>query len=225
MTHSNNSRVAILAGASGLVGRELQQLLRENSAYVAVHSLVRRVSSTAATDPKLHELVVSFDNLPQLPASDDVFIALGTTIKVAGSEAAFRRVDYDYVLAVARAGRASGARRLGIVSALGADAKSRVFYNRVKGEVEDAVSTLGYESVVIAQPSLLLGDREALGQPTRGGEVWARRLLGPLSRFIPASFRPVQARAVAAVLCSAMLRGTPGTIVVPSRDMHVAASL
>lgn len=224
MTNSPTTRVAILAGASGLVGRELQQLLRENSAYAAVHSLVRRVSATAAPDQKLHELVVSFDDLPQLPACDDVFIALGTTIKVAGSEAAFRRVDYDYVLAVARAGRASGAKRLGIVSALGANAKSRVFYNRVKGELQEAVGTLGYESVVIAQPSLLLGDREALGQPTRGGEVWARRLLGPVSNLIPASFRPVQARAVAAALCSAVLRGTPGTTVVPSRDMHGTAS-
>jgi len=220
MTNSSTTRVAILAGASGLVGRELQQLLRENSAYVAVHSLVRRVTATATPSPKVYELVVSFDDLPRLPACDDVFIALGTTIKVAGSEAAFRRVDYDYVLAVARAGRASGATRLGIVSALGADAKSRVFYNRVKGEMQEAVVTLGYESVVIAQPSLLLGDRESLGQPTRGGEVWAQRLLGPVVGLIPASFRPVRARDVAAALLSATQRATPGTTIVPSRDMH-----
>src|SRR6185295_248901 len=129
--------------------------------------------------PKLVMHVVSFDQLSSLPAVDDVFIALGTTIKVAGSEAAFRRVDYDYVVAVARAARAAGARRLGIVSALGADAKARVFYNRVKGEMQLAVAELGYDSVVIAQPSLLVGDREALGQPARGGEIWARRLLEP----------------------------------------------
>lgn len=220
MTNSSTTRVAILAGASGLVGRELLQLLRENSAYVAVHSLVRRVTTTATPSPKLHELVVSFDDLPRLPACDDVFIALGTTIKVAGSEAAFRRVDYDYVLAVARAGRAAGATRLGIVSALGADAKSRVFYNRVKGEMQEAVVTLGYECVVIAQPSLLLGDRESLGQPTRGGEVWAQRLLGPITGLIPASFRPVRARNVAAALLSATQQCTPGTTLVPSRDMH-----
>jgi uncharacterized protein YbjT (DUF2867 family) len=219
MTNST-PKVAVLAGASGLVGRELQQLLCENSAYAAVYSLVRRVTAAAAPSAKLHQQVVNFDDLPQLPACDDVFIALGTTIKVAGSEAAFRRVDYDYVLAVARAGRAVGATRLGIVSALGADAKSRVFYNRVKGEMQDAASALGYESVVFAQPSLLLGDREALGQPTRGGEVWAQRLLGPVVGLIPASFRPVRARNVAAALLQALLRGAQGTTVVPSRRMH-----
>jgi uncharacterized protein YbjT (DUF2867 family) len=217
---NSTPKVAVLAGASGLVGRELQQLLCENSAYAAVHSLVRRVTAAAAPSPKLHQLVVNFDDLPQLPACDDVFIALGTTIKVAGSEAAFRRVDYDYVLAVARAGRAVGATRLGVVSALGADAKSRIFYNRVKGEMQDALSNLGYESVVIAQPSLLLGDRKALGQPTRGGEVWAQRLLGPVVGLVPASFRPVRARAVAAALLQAVLRSAPGTTIVPSRDMH-----
>jgi uncharacterized protein YbjT (DUF2867 family) len=216
---SRVARVATIAGAGGLVGRELLQLLLASPEYELVHSLLRRAGAGSAS-PKLRELVVSFDDLPALPACDDVFIALGTTIKVAGSEAAFRRVDYDYVVAVAAAGRKAGATRLGIVSALGADAQSRVFYNRVKGEMEQAVSRLGYESVVLAQPSLLMGDREALGQPTRAGEVWARRLLGPVAGLIPASFRPVSARNVAASLVAAMLRSAPGTTVVPSRDMH-----
>jgi len=220
---SEPAKVAVLAGASGLVGRELQQLLCENSAYAAVHSLVRRVTASTAASPKLHELLVDFGELPQLPACDDVFIALGTTIARAGSEAAFRRVDFDYVLAVARAGRASGATRLGVVSALGADAKSRVFYNRVKGEMQGAVSSLGYESVVIAQPSLLLGDRESLGQPTRRGEVFAQRLLGPVMGLIPLSFRPVRARHVAQALLEATLHSAPGTTLVASRNLHVAA--
>ncbi len=213
----------MLAGAGGLVGRELQQLLVASSHYSAVYSLLRRASVGATTSAKLRELVVSFDDLPVLPACEDVFVALGTTIKVAGSEAAFRRVDHDYVVAVARAARAAGATRLGIVSALGADPNSRVFYNRVKGEVQDTVVNLGYESVVIAQPSLLIGDREALGQPTRAGEVWARRLLGPVAALIPAGIRPVSARDVAQTLLSATLAAAPGTTIVPSRDMHVAA--
>ncbi len=217
---TSSSRVAILAGAGGLVGRELLQLLLASSHYVSVHSLVRRPSAAAPSNSKLHELLVSFDGLPALPACNDVYIALGTTIKVAGSEQAFRRVDYDYVVAVASAGRAAGASRLGIVSALGADPKSRVFYNRVKGEMQDAVVKLGYESVVIAQPSLLVGDREALGQPTRAGEVWARRLLGPVAGLIPAGIRPVSASDVAAALLVATLRCAPGTTLVPSRDMH-----
>jgi len=104
------------------------------------------------------------------PAVDDVFIALGTTIKVAGSREAFRAVDFDAVVAVARAARAAGATRLGVVSAMGADSRSPVFYNRVKGEMEDAVQGLGFETVVIARPSLLAGDRTALKQAPRPGE-------------------------------------------------------
>ena len=219
------SRVAVLAGAGGLVGRELLQLLMASPTYSAVHCLRRRATpdASAAAGQKLHEIVVSFEALPQLPACDDVFIALGTTIKLAGSEAAFRRVDHDYVLAVARAGRHAGATRLGVVSALGADVKSRVFYNRVKGEMQSGISALGYESVIIAQPSLLMGDREALGQPARAGEVWARRLLGPVAGLIPASFRPVSAHDVARALLGATLVAGPGTTIVPSRDMHTVA--
>lgn len=140
-----------------------------------------------------------------------------------GFRSAFGRVDYDYVLAVARAGRQAGATRLGVVSALGADAKSRVFYNRVKGEMQDALGALDYESVIIAQPSLLMGDREALGQPTRAGEVWARRLLGPVAGLIPASFRPVSAHDVARALLRATLVASTGITIVPSRDMHATA--
>jgi uncharacterized protein YbjT (DUF2867 family) len=220
---AEKTRVALLAGASGLVGRQLLGLLSQSPRYRAVHSLVRRATPALAQNGKLHELVVGFDALPTLPHCDDVYIALGTTIKVAGSEAAFRRVDYDYVLGVAEAGRAAGATRLGVVSALGADATSRVFYNRVKGEMEQSVLALGYESVVIARPSLLLGDREALGQPTRAGEVWASRLLGPVSGLIPSSFRPVSAHDVAATLLARVLEGARGNHFVASRELHVRA--
>ena len=213
-------RTAVLAGASGLVGRELAQLLSESPAYGAVHSLVRRATVDVAKPAKLIEHIVSFEQLPALPPCDDVYIALGTTIKAAGSQEAFRRVDHDYVVAVARAGRAAGAQRLAVVSALGADAKSRVFYNRVKGEMQQAVATLGYASVIIVQPSLLVGDREALGQPTRVAEVWARRLLSPVSALIPLGFRPVLARDVARSLISATLVAAPDTSVIPSRDLH-----
>ncbi len=99
---------------------------------------------------------------------------------------------------------------MAVVSALGADAKSRVFYNRVKGEMQVAIAQIGYESVVIAQPSLLLGDRAALGQPARSGEIWAARLLGPLGRIVPKAVRPIPARAVASALLAAILEAKPG---------------
>jgi uncharacterized protein YbjT (DUF2867 family) len=213
-------QIALLAGATGLVGRELASQLSASDDYATVHVLLRRDVPELAALPKIVAHVVSFEQLPTLPAVDDVYIALGTTIKVAGSQEAFRRVDYDYVVAVARAGRAAGARRLGVVSALGADAKSSVFYNRVKGEMQATVAELGYESVVFAQPSLLMGDRESLGQPTRGAEVWAQRLLEPISWLVPARVRPVRASGVATALVRGVRAAPAGVSFIENRAMH-----
>jgi len=217
------TRTVLLAGASGLVGKELLRLLIEDATCGAVHSLVRKPSGSVRAS-KVTEHVVNFEQLPPLPRCDDVLIALGTTIKVAGSQEAFRRVDYDYVLAAARAGLSAGAKRLGVVSALGADAKSRVFYNRVKGEMQDAVAQLGYESLVIAQPSLLIGDRASLGQPTRRGEVIAARLFGPVMGLVPRGIRPIEASAVALALVDALLAGTPGLRLLSSAKMQAHAA-
>jgi uncharacterized protein YbjT (DUF2867 family) len=107
-----------------------------------------------------------------------------------------------------------------VVSALGADAQSRVFYNRVKGEMQQAVAQLGYESVVIAQPSLLSGDRAALGQPTRAGEEWAMRLLRPVMGLVPSGVRPIEAETVARALLNATLAGRPGVHILSSREMQ-----
>lgn len=211
---------ALLAGATGLVGRELAQQITSGHAYQTLHLLLRRSTPELEALPGAQSLLVDFQALPVLPPVDDVFIALGTTMKVAGSESAFRRIDYDYVVAVARAGRSAGASRLGIVSALGADPASRVFYNRVKGEAERDVLALGYTSVVIVQPSLLLGDREVLGQAARSAEVWAKRLLGPISALIPAQVRPVQAADVARSLLLGVEHAAPGITRIASRDIH-----
>lgn len=214
-------RTALVAGATGLVGRALMPLLEAGDAYAYVHVLVRRPVTGIEANPKVAFHTVDFAHLPQpFPAADDVYIALGTTIKVAGSQAAFRRVDFDHVVDTARAARAAGARRLGVVSALGADARSAVFYNRVKGEMQDAIRTLGYESVVFAQPSLLIGDRSALGQPRRTGEVWVTRMLNPWMGLVPRSVRPIAAGAVAQALLAAMLEGTPGVRLLSSSDMQ-----
>ena len=158
----------LLAGASGLVGRELLRLLLQDERNAAMHLLLRRALPGLPRDDRLVvHAGIDFAALPALPALDDAFIALGTTIKVAGSQQAFRAVDFDAVVNTARAARKAGAKRVAIVSALGADAKSAVFYNRVKGEMQDAVAAIGFETVLFAQPSLLVGDRATLGQPTR----------------------------------------------------------
>jgi uncharacterized protein YbjT (DUF2867 family) len=215
------ARIALLAGATGLVGRELLRLLLACPSYARVHVLLRRAVPGLGAHPRLVAHQVDFARLPEaFPRVGDAYIALGTTIKVAGSPEAFRRVDLDFVVNTARAARAAGATRLAVVSALGADAASRAFYIRVKGEMQEAVTQLGYASVVIAQPSLLLGDRVALGQPARSGEAWAVRLLGPLAPLVPAGVRPIPARAVAAALLAAMLDARPGVRLLASRAMQ-----
>lgn len=207
-------RRALVAGATGLIGRELMQLLAQDPACSALHVLSRRPLTLAA--PRAQVLVVDYATLAALPAVDDVYIALGTTIKVAGSQAAFHAVDFDAVLAVARLARESGATRLGVVSAMGADARSRLFYNRVKGEMESAVQQLGYASVTIARPSFLAGDRASLGQPPRFGEGAALAAFHVLAPVIPARLRAIRADVVARALHRQLRSGAPGVQVLLS---------
>ena len=217
------SRTALLAGATGLIGRALLTRLLAAAEYQRVIVLVRRAASDIAAHAKLAVRTVDFANLPApFPAVDDVYIALGTTIKTAGSQEAFRQVDFDYVVGVAGAARAAGATRLAVVSALGANAHSHVFYNRVKGEMQQAIAGLDYQTLVIAQPSLLVGDRGALGQPVRNAEVLVARLLRPVMGFVPKGVRPIAAGDVAAAMLKATLAGQPGTRILGSGLMQGA---
>ena len=214
------SRSVLVAGATGLVGRELVARLVADPGVAAVHALLRRPPEREV--PKLQAHVVDFAQLPALPRVDEVYLALGTTIRVAGSREAFRAVDFDASLAVARAAQAAGARRIGLVSAMGADSTSRVFYSRVKGELEDALARLPLDALVIARPSLLLGDRDALGQPRRFGERMAARLDRWLRPWIPAPYRAIAADDVAAALVAAVPQAT-GLRVLASAQMQGAA--
>lgn len=210
-------RTVLLAGASGLVGRELLAGLLADASVGAVHTLGRRALDM--TDPKLTHHIVDFKALPPLPRVDEVYLALGTTIKVAGSREAFRAVDYDANLAVAKSALAAGARRAGLVSAMGADARSSIFYSRVKGELEQSLATLGFDALVIARPSMLAGDRTSLGQPERGGEKLALRFTNALRPLIPANYRSIAARDVARTLLSELPRAH-GVRVLPSGEMQ-----
>jgi uncharacterized protein YbjT (DUF2867 family) len=198
----NRTRTVIIAGATGLVGNEILKSLMSDETVAAVRSLARR--APAIQHPKLTAHIVDFAALPTLPPADEVYLALGTTIKVAGSQAAFRAVDYDANLAVAAAALAAGARRAGLVSAMGADANSKAFYGRVKGELENALVQMPFEGLVIARPSLLVGNREVVGQPTRRGEQWGLALGNALGFLIPANYKPIEAAAVARALLSAV---------------------
>ena len=206
-----------------MVGRALLSLLLNGESYHRVTVVARGPMRGIDAHPKLDWTTVDFGRLPEpfpVVFVDDVYIALGTTIRAAGSEAAFRRVDFDHVVGIARAARAAGATRLAVVSALGADSASRVFYNRVKGDMQAAVAGLGYASVAIAQPSLLMGDRAALGQPVRTGEMLAARLLRPVMGLVPKGIRPIAAGAVAAALLRATLAGQPGVRLLTSAQMQ-----
>lgn len=194
----------LVAGGSGLVGAHCVRRLSADARVTQVTCLQRRAG--AAHDARRREVVVDFAQLQAVPESvfvaDAALCALGSTIRVAGSQAAFRRVDHDYVLAFAQRARAAGVTRFGLVSALGAEPRSAVFYNRVKGEIEAAVMALGFASLTLVRPSLLLGERAEF----RLGE----RLMAPLGRPLPRRWRAVAGDAVAAALVEALLAGRPG---------------
>lgn len=200
-----STRIALVAGATGLVGRECLRHLAKETDVKEVRALVRKPLPTDIRALGVRECRVDFDHLDEHTEwfqVDWVFCALGTTIRQAGSRQAFRRVDFDYALGVAKAARMAGAQHFLLVSAVGADARSRIFYNLVKGELEEAVRQLGYPSLTIARPSLLLGDRS----PPRFGEEFAKRL----SWLFPPRWKPVQAGQVASALVRAAQADIPG---------------
>ena len=208
---------ALLAGATGLVGRECLRLLARDERVAEVRALVRRALPPDSLGPRVRECRTDFDRLGDHPdwfQVDRVFCALGTTIRQAGSQEAFRRVDYEYPLAVAKAARARGASHFLLVSALGASSRSGVFYNRVKGELEEAVQALGYPSVTIARPSMLAGHR----QEPRFGEEVAKRI----GWLIPARWRPVQASQVALALVKAAHENAPGVRILENAALRAA---
>ena len=213
-----STRVALAAGATGLVGQAILALLLADKHYRAVHVVGRR--APLVQHPHLVSHISASLTDWACPVVDDVFIALGTTIKVAGSKSAFKSIDLDAVLAIASAAKAVGATRLAVVSAMGASPASGVFYNRVKGEMETAVSQLGFETVVIARPSLLAGDRGALMQPERLAEKLSLLVFKLLKPLIPANYQAVNASGVAHAMVSTLQTAGAGRHVLLSGDLQ-----
>jgi len=201
------------------VGSHLVAALLADPRYDVVHVLVRR--AIASTNAKLREHVVDFARLASFswPTVDDVYSCLGTTIGAAGSQAAFRAVDHDYPLAAARGTLAAGARQYLFVSAVGADARSSVFYSRVKGDLEAAIAVLPFHAAIAFRPSLLAGDRAV----HRLGERIALAVLQPLGGLVPGKYRPVAASAVARAMVDYAGRGLAGFHVVPSDAIRAFA--
>jgi uncharacterized protein YbjT (DUF2867 family) len=206
---------ALIAGATGLVGNELLQQLIRGRQYHTISILSRHEVETSSK--RVETIIVDYDALndEQIPEVDDVFCCLGTTMNKAGSKDAFRRVDYDYPLRVAEITRRKGAQQYLLVSAMGANDSSYIFYNRVKGEVEAAIARLDFEAFHVFRPSMLLGERtetrigEQIGQVVMQGV--APLMVGGLKKY-----QAISAETVAEAMVHVARKELSGTYVFES---------
>ena len=207
---------AWLAGGSGLVGGELLRLLVADDRFTSISSVGRR--TLPVTSAKVAQRTVDFADpitFDGLAAPDVAFSCLGTTIKKAGSPAAFRAVDHDAVIAFAKAARQAGAKVFVHVSSLGAKASSRQLYTSVKGEVEAELATLGFDSVYALRPSILDGDREESRPLERVGLAFARALSPVLGKY-----KPTAALAVAVAMIAKAIAPAPGAHVIDAGEIR-----
>ncbi len=188
-------KTALVVGATGLIGKHLTIKLLESNFYSKVKVLVRK--SLDINHPNLEQIIVDFDNLDTSKIiADDVFCCLGTTMKKAGSKPAFYKVDFIYPLEVAKAALVNGAKQYLIVTAMGADEKSMIYYNRVKGEIEKALTNLHYPTLLIFRPSMLIGKRDEPRLGEKIGEV----LMKALSFLIPEKYKAIEGEKVATAM-------------------------
>ncbi|MEZ5081943.1 MAG: oxidoreductase [Bacteroidales bacterium] len=190
-------KTALIAGATGLVGSELLQQLMKDNEYSQIHVLVRNPIDVKSKKIIVHQ--INFDELESVEINekiDHVFCTLGTTIKKAKTKENFRKVDYDYVLALGRKAKEWNSEKFLMVSSLGANATSAIFYSRVKGEIENALKELGLPHLFIFRPSLLMGNRKE----QRAGEktaVAVYKIINPLFVGKLRKYKGIQARQVA----------------------------
>src|SRR4051794_17093723 len=205
-------RTALIAGATGLVGGHVLRLLLADETWDRGVSVGRR--EVDVQDPKLEQLTAVLPQTGEPPPADDVFCALGTTIKQAGSQDAFRAIDHDAVVALATAAKQSGAASFLHVTAMGAKAGSRVFYNRVKGETEHDVTAVGIATTVAFRPSIIDGDRVE-SRPGEHVSLAVMRALAP----VLGPFRPTKATDIAAAMVHTAKAPTAGKTVVSAREI------
>jgi uncharacterized protein YbjT (DUF2867 family) len=222
---STTPKVALIAGASGLVGGYALTALLGAPDYSRVWALTRR--PIGREHPRLANRTVVFERMAdQLKGLvvNDAFCAIGTTIADAGSEEAFRAADVNAVLLFARAARAAGATRFVVVSSIGADSNSKKFYLRTKGEMEEAVADIGFTSVDILQPSLLLGPRKTLRPLEITGRIFAP-LINPLLTGNREPYRAISAETVGRAMLGAARAGRRGVYRYTYVDLRKLAEL
>ena len=204
-------KTVLLVGASGLVGSHVLTRLLAEPRVAGVIAPVRR--PLARADARLQAPLVDFDALPDTPSIwsvEAVICTLGTTMAQAGSREAFRRVDFEYPLRIAERARQHGAMAFALTSAMGADARSGFFYNRVKGELEAALRAQGWPSLTFVRPGLIAGERSG----RRPAEHLAGRVLVALGPILPRRFRVSPAPRIADALVDHALAATPGVRIV-----------
>lgn len=205
----------LIAGSTGLVGRHVLARALED---VRINRVVAPTRRALSPHPKLVNPVLDMSALParaQWWGVDSVVCTLGTTRANAGSDAAFRAIDFDLQLAIARHTFAHGARRFALTSSMGADPDSRFLYLRTKGELENAVSQLDWYSLTIIRPGAILGEREE----ARAGEAITATALRILAPVLPKKYRGNQAQDIAALLFASAVDGTPGQHILKSGDI------
>lgn len=207
-------KTAIIVGATGLVGKELCKQLLADERYDKVKLLVRK--SQTVTHPKIEEVIIDFNDLKALNITgDELYCCLGTTIKTAGSKEAFYKVDFEYVVQIAKKALNGGVKQVVVVSAMGANKNSSVFYNKVKGEMEEAVSQLGFQTCVIVRPSMLLGNRTEF----RLAELIGKKVMTVLSFLIPAKYKAIHDYQVANAMIYNCNNSQQGLLIVENQDM------
>ncbi len=181
-------KIALIAGASGLVGSYCLDYLLQSDRYEKVICVTRR--AIANSSPKLHQVIADINNLAEKLKdikADDVYCCIGTTIKKAGSKEAFKMVDFTYVKILAEQTKFKGATSFAVVSSIGANAASSNFYLRTKGEMENAVKACGFAKTIILRPSMLLGTRKEFRLGEEIGKVFMKALsflfIGKLKRY------------------------------------------
>ena len=192
-----STRKALIVGSTGLIGSYCLQTLLNDPAYPEVTAIIRKPILT--THRKLKTVITDFTDLEKDLSNiqvDDVFCCLGTTIKKAGSQDAFKQIDFSLVVSIAEIMRRKGAEQFLVISSMGADPNSTVFYSRIKGEMEKSLQQLDYPFLRIIRPSLLLGDREEFRLGDRIG-LLLTPILKPLMIGSLKKYRPVEAESVA----------------------------
>lgn len=214
-------KTALIAGSTGLIGKHLLQLLLESDQYNLVKAITRKPLDFQ--HPKLENIVVDFDKMTEQYShfkTDDVFCCLGTTMKQAGSKNAFRKVDYDYPVEIAKVCKSQGAKQYLLVSALGANKDSSIYYNQVKGEVEEAINAIAYDRYHIFRPSLLLGDRVE----KRSGEDAAKIVYKIFGFLIPAKYKGIEGAKVAKSMLQFASAIESGKFIHESNEIQLANS-